>query len=102
MTRAYRSFDAVIDERLARFRARREAEQAESEGVLRIFVDRSGRIAGGMAGTACGVLMFLTSVMTLPEPSGAFDEFPYFGTIPTLLLGGGWVLAVVAGVVARG
>ncbi len=100
MIGAYRSIDAIIEDRLARFHARRAQEQAPSDAVARVYAARRGRIAGGIAGVVCGGLMFLSAflslgprVLDLPSDSR--------GAVPTYLLAGGGIAALVVASMAR-
>jgi hypothetical protein len=86
MTRAYRSFDAVIEDRLDAFRVRRERQADEGEAIAEIFAARSARIAGGIAGVACGVLVLLSGLCVLDRT---------VSSAPSYMLAASGVLALV-------
>jgi hypothetical protein len=95
-TRAYRSLDAVLVERLAELRARREIEAREVAPVREVLVARIGRAAGGAAGTLTGLAMFAAAVAVIGRASEDSAVMPL-----TALLVAALPLAVATGAVAR-
>ena len=93
MTDAYRGVDAILEDRLARFRERRALEGAAGEVAARVLAVREGRIAGGAVGAAIAVAMFLTSVVGVTHDRNA--------EIATFLLPAGWMGAAGAMAVVR-
>jgi hypothetical protein len=101
MIGAYRSIDAIIEDRLARFHARRAREQAPSDAVAGVFADRSGRIAGGIAGTVCGGLVFLSAFVLLGTPLVIGPPREAYAVVPTYLLANSGIAALVVTAIAR-
>jgi hypothetical protein len=98
---AYRSVDAIVDDRLTRFRARRAGEQETGELVARVFAARHGRIAGGVAGAVCGSLVFLASVVAPAAPYVIDLPHEPSGAAPTYLLAGSGIAALLVAAIAR-
>jgi hypothetical protein len=94
MTVAYRNLDAVIEERIERFRARRAEERTADDAVRRVFAARVARIAAGGAGAAAGLAMFAKAGMPF---SGLGTEG---AALNTYFLVGAWVAAWMCGAVA--
>ena len=94
MTVAYRNLDAVVEERIERFRVRRAEERTADDAVRRVFAARVARVAAGGAGVVAGLAMF----------AKAGTAFPGLGTVGvgfnTYFLIGAWVAAGVCGAVA--
>jgi hypothetical protein len=101
MIGAYRSIDAILDDRLARFRARRAREQEAGEAVAGVFAARRGRVVGGVAGVVFGTLVFLSgavassSVEVIDLPSESCRA------VPTYLLAGSGVTALAIAAMVR-
>src|SRR5580698_9589054 len=101
MLGAYRNIDAIIEDRLARFRVRRTLEQEASDTVAQVFAARRGRIVGGMAGIVCGGLVFLSSLIT-PVAPYIIDLPPRSqGALSTYLLAGSGMAALLVAAVTR-
>lgn len=92
MSASYRSVDAILEARLARFRERRAQERQADESVAQVFVARAGRIAGGAVGSVIGVAMFVAGLASLN--SSASQACSY-------LLAAAWVAGSAALVIAR-
>jgi hypothetical protein len=100
MIGAYRSIDAIVDDRLARFRARRAREQEAGDAVAGVFAARRGRVVGGVAGVVFGTLVFLSSVVA----SSGIEvvELPReCHVVPTYLLAGSGVTALAMAAMVR-
>jgi hypothetical protein len=97
MAVGYRNLDAVVDERIARFRARRAEERPSDDAVTRVFAARKARIAAGTVGTAAGLTMFVEALAS-SHPSFASDRSPW--TTYTLIAA--WVALSIAGALAWG
>jgi hypothetical protein len=94
MTVAYRNLDAVVEERIERFRARRAEERTADDAVRRVFAARVARIAAGGAGVVAGLAMFAKAATSFPGLGMEGEAFN------TYLLIGAWVAAGVCGTVA--
>ena len=94
MTVAYRNLDAVVEERIDRFRARRAAERDGDDAVKRVFAARTARIAAGGAGTVAGLAFFAVA-------AGSFSFLNNeHGAMNTHALVGAWAALGVSGLVA--
>ena len=95
MTVAYRNLDAVVEERIVRFRARRAAERPADDRVKRVFAARKARIAAGAVGLAAGLALFV----------GALGSLPCLGrereATNTYILVGAWLALGISGELAR-
>jgi hypothetical protein len=101
MIGAYRSIDAILDDRLARFRARRAREQEAGDAVAGVFAARRGRVVGGVAGVVFGTLVFLSGVVA---SSGVevLDLAPEScRAVPSYLLAGSGVTALTMAAMVR-
>jgi len=92
MSASYRSVDAILEARLARFRGRRAQEREADEHVARVFVARAGRIAGGAVGSLIGVAMFVVGLASLNSSVSQACSY---------LLAAAWIAATAAVVIAR-
>jgi hypothetical protein len=97
MAVGYRSLDAVVDERIARFRARRAAERPSDDAVRRVFAARRARIAAGTVGTVAGLTLFVGALES-SAPRFVADRSAW--TTYTLI--GAWAALGVAGALAWG
>jgi hypothetical protein len=95
MTVAYRNLDAVVEERIVRFRARRAAERPADDCVKRVFAARKARIAAGAVGLGTGLALFV----------GALGSFQWPGiereATNTYILVGAWLALGISGELAR-
>ncbi len=95
---AYRSSDAVVEERIALLRAERDADPYRIAFALarRVAVDRIARAAAGTAATLSGACAFVFALASY----GAWGEYPWtveqtLGGLAEATLLGGWLLGVV-------
>jgi hypothetical protein len=95
MTVAYRNLDAVVEERIARFRSRRAGERPADDRVRRVFAARKARIAAGAVGTAAGLALFVGALASLPSIGGERCATNAY------ILGGAWVALGISGELAR-
>jgi hypothetical protein len=98
MTVAYRNLDAVVEERIDRFRARRAEERDGDAALKRLFAARAARIAAGGAGTVAGLALFAVaagSFSFLDNERGANNTYALFGSWAALGVSGlvAWPLA---------
>lgn len=93
----YRNLDAVVDERITRFRARRAEERPSDEAVTRVFAARKARIATGTVGMVGGLTMFVGALGS-SHPSFVVDRSP----LTTYTLIGAWAALGVSGALAWG
>jgi hypothetical protein len=99
MTVAYRNLDAVVEERIVRFRARRAAERPADDCVKRVFAARKARIAAGAVGLATGLALFVWAL-------GSLHSLQWMGreceATNTYILVGAWLALGISGELARG
>lgn len=93
MTDAYRGVDAILEDRLARFRERRDSERAAGEMAARVFAARAGRIAAGVVAAAIGLAMFIVGLTAISSDRAC--------EACTLLLAAGWIAGAAAMAIAR-
>jgi hypothetical protein len=93
MTVGYRNLDALVEERIARFRARRSEERASDGAVMRVFAARKARITSGAVGTAAGLVLFVGAL-----GSSEWRQMDAYAANTYLLVGAWLVLAMAGGV----
>jgi hypothetical protein len=94
MTVAYRNLDAVVADRMERFRVRRAGQRLEDAAATRVFAARCARSAAGAAGTLAGIAMLVHAL-------GSASFFDHDRTsVNTYALFEAWAAFGIAGAVA--
>jgi hypothetical protein len=96
MAEGYRTLDALIEERIAGFRARRLEQRMADDAVRRVFAQRKARIAAGKAGTGVALCLFLGSLGFVGRAGR--DR----GAMNTYILAAAWGALAIAGLLAWG